>query len=92
MKAKLILLTFLTSIFSLSAIAEENIKFNISDFKVALEQAKNNAMSNPTTENVSWYQKLATLSVNYSAAIATNDDVEPIRKQMADAVSKSKSE
>ncbi|ELC3209960.1 hypothetical protein OH457_21970 [Vibrio sp. 2art] len=92
MKAKLILLTFLTSIFSLSAIAEENIKFNISDFKVALEQAKDNAMSNPTTENVSWYQKLATLSVNYSAAIATNDDVEPIRKQMADAVSKSKSE
>lgn len=92
MKANLILLTFLTSIFSLSAIAEENIKFNISDFKVALEQAKDNAMSNPTTENVSWYQKLATLSVNYSAAIATNDDVEPIRKQMADAVSKSKSE
>lgn len=92
MKAKIILLTFLTSIFSLSAIAEENIKFNISDFKVALEQAKDNAMSNPTTENVSWYQKLATLSVNYSAAIATNDDVEPIRKQMADAVSKSKSE
>ncbi|ENM6211914.1 hypothetical protein AB8H50_004716 [Vibrio parahaemolyticus] len=92
MKAKLILLTFLTSIFSLSAIAEDNIQFNISDFKVALEQAKNNAMSNPTTENVSWYQKLATLSVNYSAAIATNDDVEPIRKQMADAVSKSKSE
>lgn len=92
MKTKLILLTFLTSIFSLSAIAEENIKFNISDFKVALEQAKDNAMSNPTTENVSWYQKLATLSVNYSAAIATNDDVEPIRKQMADAVSKSKSE
>lgn len=92
MKAKLILLTFLTSIFSLSAIAEENIKFNISDFKVALEQAKDNAMSNPTTENVSWYQKLATLSVNYSAAIANNDDVEPIRKQMADAVSKSKSE
>lgn len=92
MKTKLILLTFLTSIFSFSAIAEENIKFNISDFKVALEQAKDNAMSNPTTENVSWYQKLATLSVNYSAAIATNDDVEPIRKQMADAVSKSKSE
>ncbi|HAS8209859.1 hypothetical protein NB466_00220 [Vibrio fluvialis] len=92
MKTKLILLTFLTSIFSFSAIAEENIKFNISDFKVALEQAKNNAMSNPTTENVSWYQKLATLSVNYSAAIATNDDVEPLRKQMADAVSKSKSE
>ncbi|HBC3568628.1 TPA: hypothetical protein KD091_004744 [Vibrio parahaemolyticus] len=92
MKAKLIFLTFLTSIFSLSAIAEDNIQFNISDFKVALEQAKNNAMSNPTTENVSWYQKLATLSVNYSAAIATNDDVEPIRKQMADAVSKSKSE
>ncbi|EJG1004469.1 hypothetical protein C4G43_RS23130 [Vibrio parahaemolyticus] len=92
MKTKFILLTFLTSIFSFSAIAEENIKFNISDFKVALEQAKNNAMSNPTTENVSWYQKLATLSVNYSAAIATNDDVEPLRKQMADAVSKSKSE
>ena len=92
MKTKLILLTFLTSIFSFSAIAEENIKFNISDFKVALEQTKNNAMSNPTTENVSWYQKLATLSVNYSAAIATNDDVEPLRKQMADAVSKSKSE
>ncbi|MCZ2802577.1 hypothetical protein [Vibrio alginolyticus] len=92
MKTKIILLTFLTSIFSFSAIAEENIKFNISDFKVALEQAKNNAMSNPTTENVSWYQKLATLSVNYSAAIATNDDVEPLRKQMADAVSKSKSE
>lgn len=92
MKANLILLTFLTSIFSLSAIAEDNIQFNISDFKVALEQAKNNAMSNPTTENVSWYQKLATLSVNYSAAIATNDDVEPIRKQMADAVTKSKSE
>lgn len=92
MNMKIILVAFFTSIITLSATAEDNIQFNISDFKVALEQAKDNAMSNPTTENVSWYQKLATLSVNYSAAIATNDDVEPIRKQMADAVSKSKSE
>ncbi|HGS4617229.1 TPA: conjugal transfer protein TraF [Vibrio cholerae] len=92
MNMKIILLAFLASFISISASAEESAQFNIGDFKFALDQAKDNAMSNPTTENVSWYHKLATLSVDYSAAIATNDDVETIRKQMAEAISKSKSE
>lgn len=92
MNIRIILLTFFVSIFSIASSAEGNYQFNIDDFKVALEQAKDNAMSNPTTENLSWYQKLSTLSVDYSVAIATNDDIEPIRKKMSEAISKGKAE
>ncbi|EGR0468579.1 hypothetical protein FG064_16405 [Vibrio cholerae] len=92
MNVKIFLLTFFVSFFSIASSGEGNYQFNIYDFKVALEQAKSNAINNPTTENLSWYQKLSTLSVDYSVAIATNDDVEPIIKKMSEAISKGKAE